>query len=410
MLLRVYAVAKGDSYEVLPGGLSRVAGSMDSLFVSPKRGGTSKDTWVLADGPIVATASVLQQSRRALTLSRNSPDQHPSRVADNIYWLGRYVERVDSTVRLLRAIFSRAAGDFGPDATPELPALLAVLADLDLIPTPPHHDDRHLYEEFLEQELIRVVYDESRLGSLKSTLTAMRRTAWIVRDRLSADSWRILHRVENELPPHDPKVAASLSDIYTHITQLVLNIAGFNGLAMESMTRGLIWRFLDIGRRIERSINMLHLLKATLCHHQEHEAVVLQAVLEVADSSMTYRYRYLSTFQVDAVLDLLMTDESNPRSLAYQLANLAEHVEALPRERTSAQRSEEQKLMLEMTTRLRLADMAELCELDDAHQRPALKELIDQFLGWLPNLSDALSRTYFSHTEPVRQLGDEVTS
>jgi uncharacterized alpha-E superfamily protein len=179
---------------------------------------------------------------------------------------------------------------------------------------------------------------------------------------------------------------------------------------MESMTRGLIWRFLDIGRRIERSINMLHLLKATLCHHQEHEAVVLQAVLEVADSSMTYRYRYLSTFQVDAVLDLLMTDESNPRSLAYQLANLAEHVEALPRERTSAQRSEEQKLMLEMTTRLRLADMAELCELDDAHQRPALKELIDQFLGWLPNLSDALSRTYFSHTEPVRQLGDEVTS
>ncbi|MBI1289811.1 hypothetical protein GC173_01015 [bacterium] len=408
MVLRVYAVATGDSYEVMPGGMTLISGSPQSQLVSPKRGGSSKDTWVISDGPIAAT-TVAQASQRILTLNRGAADQHPSRVADNIFWLGRYIERLDAGVRLIRAILSRAAGDHGLAATPELPSLVNVLADLDLVPTPPPIEDQRAWDHFLERELVAAIYDENRPGSLRWMLSALRRTAWIVRDRLSSDSWRIIHRLDADLGEHDPNVIVPLGDVYTYVSQLVLTIASFNGLAMESMTRGHTWRFLDIGRRVERSINILTLLKSTAVHKQEHEGAVLQALLEVADSAMTYRYRYLTTLQLDAVLDLLLTDESNPRSLAWQFANLSEHVQELPREK-STHRSTEQRIMLALTSRLGLLEVEGLAKPDEHGDHLELLRLIDEFLKELPVLSDSLTQTYFSHTEPVRQLGSEEES
>jgi uncharacterized alpha-E superfamily protein len=113
--------------------------------------------------------------------------------------------------------------------------------------------------------------------------------------------------------------------------------------------------------------------------------------------------------QLDAALDLLLTDESNPRSLAWQIANLSDHVEALPREK-STMRTSEQRLMLTMQSRLRLIEIEKLAQADEKGKHPELLTMIDEFLKSLPDLSDALTRTYFSHTEAVRQLGAEEES
>lgn len=404
MVLRVYAVASGDGYEVMPGGMTLISGDTSSTLVSPKRGGSSKDTWVISEGPIAA--ATIAQAQRIVTLSRGAADQYPSRVADNIYWLGRYIERLDATVRFVRALLGRAAGDHGKDATPELPCLVQVLRELELIGKPPVDPSHRDWDDYLERELVAAIHDSDRPSSIRSILSALRRVAWTVRDRLSNDSWRIIHRLESDLGDHDPAVAVPLGDIYNDMNQIVLTIASFNGLAMESMTRGHTWRFLDIGRRVERSINILTLLKNTIVRRQEHEGAVLQAVLEIADSSMTYRYRYHNVLQLDAVLDLLLTDETNPRSLAWQMANLHDNVEALPRERT-AQRSAEQRLVVTLQSRLRVIEVAELAARDENGNHPALLKLIDEILQILPGLSDALTNTFFSHTEEVRQLGPE---
>jgi uncharacterized circularly permuted ATP-grasp superfamily protein/uncharacterized alpha-E superfamily protein len=407
MLLRIYLVSTEDGYMVMPGGMTRISGHVDSPFVSPKRGGSSKDTWVLSDQPIEAR-SLLQASQRILALSRSAADQHPSRVADNMYWLGRYVERLDTTLRLLRTILARFVSDLGIKASPELPALLRVLVDAEVIARRPKELDRHALEEWLEKELHAAVYDEKRPGSICAILGMLRRASWIVRDRLSNDSWRLLHRLDNELPLPTKDSPISLAEAYGHITNMILTIAGFSGLVMDSMTRGHTWRFLDIGRRLERSIAVANLLAGTLRKKRQDEAAVFQSVLEVADSSMTYRYRYFATFQFDAVLDLLITDEANPRSIAYQLAKINDHFDALPRDASQQPRSSEQRGMMAMLSELRMLNLADLDKAAADGRRRALLEVLDRFSSRLPSLSDTISGRYFTHTEVSQELGDET--
>ena len=114
------------------------------------------------------------------------------------------------------------------------------------------------------------------------------------------------------------------------LNHAVITLSAFGGLVMEGMTRGDGWRFLDIGRRLERALQMTELLRVSLGRRPEENFGILEAVLEMADSSITYRSRYLTTLQTDLLLDLLLVDEANPRSIAFQLVRLREHVEQLP--------------------------------------------------------------------------------
>jgi uncharacterized alpha-E superfamily protein len=173
---------------------------------------------------------------------------------------------------------------------------------------------------------------------------------------------------------------------------------------MENMTRGPGWRFLDMGRRLERAMHTVGLLASTLVQGVAHEGVALEAVLEIADSSMTYRARYLTTLQYAPVLDLLLSDDSNPRSVAFQLVALAEHVERLPRDIADPSLSPTQRLMLRLLTRLRLADIPGLCTVDAAGQRPRLATLLAQLAQELPALAETLTLQYLSHAELTRHL------
>jgi uncharacterized alpha-E superfamily protein len=199
-----------------------------------------------------------------------------------------------------------------------------------------------------------------------------------------------------------------MADVLSMLNQMVVNLMAFSGLATESMTRTQGWRFLDMGRRLERTLHTISLLRATLVPVLAHEAPVLEAVLEAADSAMTYRSRYLSTLQIAPVVDLLLTDETNPRSVAFQLAALAAHVENLPRDLSNPNRTQEQRIALSLAASIRLAEIDALCVEQDGMRKP-LDALLVKLADLLPKLSDSLARHYLIHAGPSRQLGEVRT-
>ncbi len=417
-LLRAFLAATKDSFTAMPGGLTRVAAGDDALVVSMQQGGGSKDAWVLSEGPVVPF-SLLPSAARPVELSRAGGDL-PSRAADNLFWLGRYVERAEGFVRLLRGILVRLTEKAGLAEAPELPTLLRALT---------HQGGT--YPGFVgegaegrlaapEAELRSLVFDPTRPGGLHGTLTAIRGVARTVRDRISPDTWRTLNRLklgasvgQDSNPAvrrmagleSCPTSAGTLSDILDLLEGLLVSLTAFSGLATESMTRGQGWRFLELGRRLERSAHTLSLLRSTLATvGMGGEGPLLEAVLEVADSSMTYRRRYLGSLQTAPVLDLLVADETNPRSLAFQLIALAGHVTNLPRDATPPRDSPEHRLVASALGDVRLADLDALALANADGARDRLDDLLARLGGHLPALSDVLTHQFLTHVQAARQL------
>jgi len=235
------------------------------------------------------------------------------------------------------------------------------------------------------------------------------RTARMVRDRLSVDTWRVLTALDElRLPPGSERevpvaTAAALLD------RMVLALAAFAGLATESMTRGQAWRFVDMGRRIERAGAGVLLLETTLVKPlPEREVPLLEALLDVADSGMTYRRRYRATLLPAPVLDLLLTDDTNPRAVIFQLRALTRHLEALPVSSTTGVRSPQLRIAQSALAELDLADVEALCAVEGG-ERKALAELLGSLGRKIPALSDSLSSSYLSHAVVSRNLGSEET-
>jgi uncharacterized circularly permuted ATP-grasp superfamily protein/uncharacterized alpha-E superfamily protein len=399
LVLRMFATPQAGSFTVMPGGLARVSASADTVVASMQHGGGSKDTWVLSAGP-VTNFSLLQPEGAALPLTRGGGDL-PSRVADNLYWLGRYIERAEGLTRLLRGIFVRLTERAGLGEVPELASLLRGLGQYG------QHGLRYSPEEGparLGEQLGPVIHDAQRAGSLASVLEAVARVAGSVRDRISIDMWHVVH--DSSLSGVAP---GSLSNELELLHRMVLTLAAFGGLAMENVTRGEAWRFLDIGRKVERSLHTIGLLRNTLVPPCSHEEPLLEAVLEIADSLMTYRRRYQTRLETAAVLDLLLADETSPRSLGFQLAALNEDVEHLPREAGPIGPSAEQRIMLSALTELRLAGPARLAEISGAQGRRELDSLLQNLEHELTALSDTITRTYLSLLQPARHLAGPPT-
>jgi uncharacterized circularly permuted ATP-grasp superfamily protein/uncharacterized alpha-E superfamily protein len=406
LVLRSHLVASGDTYSVMPGGLTRFSASPDTLVVSMQRGGGSKDTWILSGGP-VDEFSLLTPSGTPVALSRSGGDLS-SRVADNLFWLGRYVERAEGLARLARTIMARITDQHAIENAPEIPVLLQILMGLGDDPThaaPPKSSDAQTTVAF-EQRLLHVITGPNRAG-LQSCLRSVHRLASIVRDRISVDGWRIINRFEQEFFESAPNTQSlGLSDLLPALDRLIITFAAFGGLAMESMTRGQAWRFMDMGRRIERSTQTLALVRGSLVRPIAREAAALEAVLEVADSSMTYRRRYLTTLQTAPVLDLLLADETNPRSVGFQLAAISEHVTALPKPGIAAPRlSAEEQTILRALTGLRLTDFQTASKLDGRNVRATLDTFIAATSEQLLVLAETISQDYLSHAAVPRQLG-----
>lgn len=404
---RSHLVGTGaDDYSVMPGGLTRVTASWDTLVVSMREGGGSKDTWILSETP-VAPVSLLPPPGEALTLRRAGRDL-PSRIADNLFWLGRYTARAEEVTRLLRGTLIRLTDETGQELRSELPVLVGAIRGLLDGTAPSPFAVPADKPEALETYVSHAIFDADGPTSLKGLLDALRQGAWTVRDRISVDSWRILNRLDHDLAPPRPGDEAPWGEVLIFLNEMIVHLAAFSGMAMESMTRAHGWRFLEMGRRLERASATASLLRCALVTVHDPEDPILSGVLEVADSSMTYRSRYMNVLQAVPLLDLLLVDESNPRSVAFQLALLSEHVDHLPRDEQQSARSTEQRLALDLLTRLRLADMTTLAQAGRPGSRHIRRAKLDVFLRDISEgllaLSDAVTQNYFSHSRPARQL------
>lgn len=378
--LRAHLAVQGDGYSVMPGGLTRIPWSADSLIVSLQKGGGSKDTWILADQP-VEEASLLASPLQPVPLSRGGGDL-PSRIADDLYWLGRYVQRAESTVRIARSALGRLIDVSGVEARVAVRSLIRALGGV-----PGESPDRDLVGAFL---------GPPETFGLRSTASSIHRLARILRDRISVDAWRILQGIEREVSRFSVDPSDPCSGVPDLLDGLVASFSAFAGMSIDSMSRGLGWRFLDLGHRLERAISVTRLLRDTLVETAEDEAPLLEAVLEICDSSITYRRRYFTRLEAHALADLLLADESNPRSVAYQLAEIVQHLDALPHEASHPRQNPDRQRALELRTTLQTCDLLAVCEAAGG-RRPGLESLLPRILSGLAGISESIAGLYFTH-------------
>jgi uncharacterized circularly permuted ATP-grasp superfamily protein/uncharacterized alpha-E superfamily protein len=388
LILRCYVCATPDGFAVMPGGLTRVSAAADSPVVSSRYGGGSKDTWVRSAAP-VGTSLPPETSGQPVKPERVTTHV-PSRLVENLFWLGRYAERLEDTTRILRTALSRLVGEGGPVEEEELTALTAWLAHADFLRA--RFAGRFAAAE-LASELRELVFERNRIGSVRDLLGRVAFLTSSVRDRLSGDTWRILHQLQTEFPSAMSR--ATPAAILQALHRVIFQLAAFSGMEMENMSRGHAWRFLDIGRRIERTINLVANVRAILATNIDGTA--LPPLLEYTDSSMTYRRRYLARPELPATLALLLTDEANPRSLAFQFKALGRHFSELP---GAGEDGPEEVQFNELAALLVETDVFELTT-HGAAERARLEDRLGDLLEGAWQLSDLVSAAYFSHV-PAR--------
>jgi hypothetical protein len=310
----------------MPGGLVREAPDHGGSFISMQRGGSSKDTWIPSATP-VDELTLLHDSGQSVELRRTG-NNLPSRLADNFFWLGRYSERADATSRFLRSALLRFNPERTGGARPLLSPLLQTLEAQGQLPGISGRPELWANAEAFEAELLAAIFDPTRPGSLRQTAEHLQRLAMLVRDRTSNDMWRVLSQIDDRLGTPTSSLVMLSGDAVGILNQTLLGLAAFHGLARENMTRAQAWRFLDMGLRIERAVYLCTLLDATLASPDAENPSLLEAVLEVVDSSITFRSRYNLLPTVPAVFDLVLLDDKNPRSVLFQIKQLMKHLKS----------------------------------------------------------------------------------
>ncbi|WP_044870789.1 circularly permuted type 2 ATP-grasp protein [Pseudomonas sp. LFM046] len=389
--MRVFAVAGSDGrYWVMPGGLTRVASAADAEVVSMQRGGASKDTWVLADLP-VAGEPLRPRTLGVRDLIRQDP-YLPSRVVENLFWFGRYGERCEDGARLLRVVLSRYVDADGDEQA--LQSALRLAGAVGLLP---------LGDEPLEQRLLAALLDERWPSSVSANLRRLHWAAAQVRGRLSRENWHAVLELHREAQALDAK-RTDLGEALEFLNRLLMSLAALSGFALDDMTRDDGWRFLMIGRRIERVQFYADGIAGFLEGGAAWDPVALEWLLELGNSTITYRSRYLASPQLIPVLDLLLLHEQNPHALRFQLQALERSLGRLQLEFGAPQ----ELVLSGLIGRLLAFDLATLEDplfgsesLDDV--LAGLAGLLREIALHVGQVSDRLGLRYFAHVDDVSQ-------
>ena len=395
VLLRAYVATDGSEHAVLPGGLTRVAASVEDPLVSMQGGAGSKDTWILRSGQDDDEESATAIPDHASTDRRLTG--LPSRAADSLFWLGRYTERFEQYLRVLRCVLGQLASDTSPESSDRDNRLGHLMAGIGfLLTTDPDDGPADLTGRILDW-----IYRFDGPGSIPDLMNRIRENAAAVRDRLSGDTWQILDRLVPQ--PEVPTTRRSIAHAHGMMQGLILNLAAFNGLAMENMTRGPGWRFLDSGRRLERGFSMTTLMTAA-AFVSGSPTPLLEMILDIADSGMTHRQRYFARARWPEVVEMLVRDVSNPRGLAFQLSALRTHLEALQSEFRVGVDDRWSALIEGIQGRLLSAEFAREIPKQEGFDVHTLIALMETCTQGLAGLSDDLTQRYFSHTHPQGPL------
>ena len=315
--MRVFAVASADGYRVLPGGLTRVAAEADAEVVSMQRGGASKDTWVLGERHAGGEPWQWLRPLGVADLVRSDP-YLPSRVVENLFWFGRYSSRCEDGARLLRIMLARYVDD--DDDPQALQTALALGESLGLLPD--------AGEGSLDERLLQAMLGTDWPASLRANLQRLQWAAGSVRGKLSRENWQALIELQREAQALEAQ-QADFGELLEFLNRLLMSLAALSGFALDDMTRDDGWRFLMLGRCIERLQFLAESIAEFLRSLAVHDQSALEWLLELGNSSITYRTRYLASAQLIPVLDLLLLDEQNPHAVLFQLRTLLRSLERL---------------------------------------------------------------------------------
>jgi uncharacterized circularly permuted ATP-grasp superfamily protein/uncharacterized alpha-E superfamily protein len=372
-IVRVFVAKTGAGFAVMPGGFCRVSDGTDPRSVNMQFGGRSADVWVCSDQPVAATSLLPAAEHIPI---RRMIGTLPSRAADNLFWVGRYLERAEATLRIFRALLGRVTEAEGKGSI--APRLLQLLEAW-------HAVGKKLPRTALGLIVGSGLHNRDLAGGLPTLVRAARGAAAVIRDRFSPDAWRSINHLVALLDEPSSSVTTE-AEAFERTNQALQILAAFSGLAQENMIRLDGWRFLDIGRRIERGIATCRFVRQLA--FDDIIAETLDTLLELGDSQITYRRRYIMVPARAPVIDLLVLDLNNPRSVAFQLQQIGRHLSRLPGVTQDGQLSPSESSVILLLAELRTAD-AERLELAD----------VARFDVALMQISDTLALRYFTHRE-----------
>jgi uncharacterized circularly permuted ATP-grasp superfamily protein/uncharacterized alpha-E superfamily protein len=369
-VLRVFAAATPQGWTIMPGGFCRIAEQLDARAVSMGDGARAADVWVISD-KAVPTTTLLPAGDTVRI--RRIAGWVPSRAADNLFWLGRYLERAEATLRLVRALATSLRDPVrGSTVLHSVERIQRLLVTWGATSQTTRTQPAKIAAEALQSE--------DKFGSALSLVRSAQRTATSLRERLSPDAWQVItemvERLGEEVDDDDGVVSAA---------ELTLQeLASFAGLAQENMNRAAGWRFLEMGRRAERAINTVRFARQFA--YDEAGGEDLDILLTLVDCQITYRSRYLVGPLLAPVRDLVVLDPYNPRSVAFQVSALNDHIASLP--------SLKEGGLIERPQRLAVALQATLTTVEAAALDTKTLFALEQDLL---NLADAIGLHYFPH-------------
>ena len=425
VLFRSFLVSNNDTYVAMTGGLTRTSTEAGNFLISNQSGGISKDTWIISpeperthspareEGAPSAVPSVIVSQSQSMSSSPppSSGGALPSHTAENLFWVGRYTERVLGNARFQRTIIQWVtegnrliadndirSGIYLLQALTHYTFTYPGFAGLD------EKDDRFLNSW---KELKDTLFDGKRTGSLSYNLTLFNQAVYAVREHWSTDTWRVLRGIEEQWAAAAQIPNPGHLRMLGVLDNLITSMVAFIGLNRESISREQGWIMLDAGRKIEQSLSLVNMLRVTLTRrHDEQVSYDLQeSVLVSNESLVNYRYKYRAPLQLPLVLELMLLDPNNPRSLIYQLERLKTYLAGLPRITAGNALSEHERLIWEAYTLLKLSDKDQLSRSDsNGDTYPHLEELLSKIQALLSAIPGIISKTYFKHAQPQTPL------
>jgi len=411
VVARAFCIASKEDYSVMPGGLVRVAPDGETVRVSNQRGGTSKDFWILGDEPIKEDKSRHWQRKSSVAIS--GLNDLPSLTAENLYWAGRYVGRTLVNARFLRTVMRQMAIVKNRDEKPDSEKLKVLFkAVTHLTKTYPgfveKSKDGKLAMDNPYEEMLSVILDKNRIGSLAHTISMFSNSYYSIRNLWSSDMWRVFENIQQIWTSLVDSQDHSINKILKVLNQLITRLIAFMGLIEESIMvqQGLLLYF--IGLQLEQSTLNITKCRAllTIKYDEQVEYDLLEYLLTSHESLNIYRYSYRSHIELAHVLDLVVLDLDYARSLTFMISRLQKDIARLPHSKHDHQLSNYQKYVFEAFSKLRLAESSKLTKTKS--ETDFAREQLDLLLKELSELlylaSQSISNTYFNHTDRQTQL------
>ncbi len=410
-VLRSFTVAGENNYSVMPGGLTRIGNTVDDKLVSSQHLALSKDTWVLSK-EVQRHVSLWADKSQQILIDNEQEQNLPSRVVENMFWLGRYAIRAEYALRLLRTVFLQLndADQLSDESYRAI--LLAVTTVTETFPgfAPREGKERTATTLFEnpEAELISIITDLDRTGGIAYSLNEMLSCADEVKVLLSADTQRVINDIRDNVGTLEYVVKTDFASAPEEaLDPLVTSLLALSGLINESMIRGFGWRFIEIGRDLERAYQTTSLINSLMSPvlSEYDEDATLETVLLTLETLVTYRRRYRARTDVINALELTVLDDSNPRSLNSLLTSLKQHIDAIPTRQNTRSLTLEKRLSLELLNKIQLIQPSTLCKHSKTDKRREhLFIVMKEAQGLLNRLSGVLNDIYFDHTEAQHQV------